>query len=157
MTDDPECPSRTCAGHGAIAGLAGALAYLVAMGIDIAITRTRTNDLRLLAGLVPRGGRYWPVLGSLIHFVNGAALGVVYARVEQRVPGRGWLRGLVFAMIENVLLWPAMMFLDRVHPDIKNGSLPVYNRPVPFLQEVLRHAAYGAVLGAVFQGKKRGE
>ena len=27
--------------------------------------------------------------------------------------------------------------------DIKNGSMPVYNRPLPFLQEVLRHAASG--------------
>ena len=157
MTDEPECPSRSRVINGMIAGLAGALAYLVAMVIDIAITRKRTNDLRLLAGLVPRGGRYWPVLGPVIHLVNGAALGVVYARVQQCLPGRGWLRGLLFTQIENLFLWPAMILLDRIHPDITNGSLPVYNRPLPFLQEVLRHAAYGAVLGAVFQRKERGE
>ncbi len=157
LTDEPECPSRSRVINGVIAGLAGALAYLVAMVIDIFITRKRTNDLRLLAGLIPGGGRYWPVLGPLIHFVNGAALGVVYARVQQCLPGRGWLRGLLFTQIENLILWPAMILLDRIHPDIKNGSLPVYNRPLPFLQEVLRHAAYGAMLGAVFQRKERGE
>ncbi len=157
MTDEPECPSRSRVMNGVAAGLCGALAYLMAMGIDIAITRKRTNDLRLLAGLVPGGRGYWPGLGTLIHFVNGAALGVVYSRVQRCLPGRGWRRGLLFAMIENLFLWPAMIVLDRVHPDIKNGSLPVYNRPLPFLQELLRHAAYGAVLGAVFQRKQRGE
>ncbi|CCF83838.1 DUF6789 family protein [Nitrolancea hollandica] len=157
MTDEPECPPRSRVINGVIAGLAGAIAYLLAMGIDIAITRKRTNDLRLLAGLVPGGRRCWPVLGTLLHFVNGAALGAVYSRVQQYLPGRGWKRGLLFAMIENLFLWPAMIVLDRVHPDIKNGSLPVYNRPLPFLQEILRHAAYGVVLGVVFQRKERGE
>ena len=153
MADDPKSRSRSRIINGAITGLFGALAYLVAMGIDIVITRKRANDLRLLASLVPGGGPYWPVLGLVMHFFNGAALGMVYARVQHHLPGRGWLRGLLFAQTENLVLWPLMILIDRVNPDIKNGSLPVYNRPLPFLQEVLRHAAYGAVLGAVFQRK----
>lgn len=157
MPAEPGNPSRSRNSDGALAGLFGALAYLMEMGFDIAITRKRTNDLRLLAGLVPGGERFWPVLGTVIHFFNGAALGVIYARVQQSLPGRGWLRGLLFAQIENLVLWPLMILIDRVNPAIKSGSLPVYNRPLPFLQEVPRHAAYGAVLGAVFQREERGE
>ena len=76
-----------------------------------------------------------------MHFFNGAALGMLYAWVQQHLPGRGWLRGLLFAQTENLVLWPLIILIDRVNPDIKNGSRPVYNRPLPFLQEVLRHAA----------------
>lgn len=132
---------------GARAGLIGALAFLLAMGLDLLLLRRRTNDLRLLAGLVPGGRRHWPWLGTLLHCANGAALGILYGRLVHRIPGPGWLRGLVFALAENAILWPVIVLLDRIHPEIRAGRLEPFNRPVPFLQEVWRHVAYGLALG----------
>ena len=136
---------------GLVAGTVAGIAFLVAMALDIALTRQRTNDLRLLSGMIPGGSRLWPVLGTSMHTVNGAALGVAYAHVEHRFPGPGWLKGTVFGLVENMILWPIILVLDRVHPDIRRGTLPRFNRPVPFLQEVFRHVVYGAVLGWTYE------
>ncbi|WP_448574713.1 DUF6789 family protein [Thermomicrobium sp.] len=137
-------------GHAALAGLAGAVAFLIAMIVDLALLRRRTNDLRLLAGLVPGGARFWPVLGTLMHLANGAALGVLYGRLRRVFPFSGWLAGLLFALAENLALWPIVALLDRVHPEIRAGRLEPFNRPVPFLQEVWRHLAYGLTLGILY-------
>ncbi len=135
---------------GVVAGLFGALAFLVAMLIDLALTRRRTNDLRLLAGLIPAGARHWPWLGFLMHCFNGAMLGILFSRLSLRLPGPYWLRGILFAQGENVLLWPIIMALDRLHPEIQTGRLEPFHRPVPFLQEVWRHFAYGVTLGWLY-------
>jgi len=141
--------TRTDLATGALAGFSGALAFLVAMALDLALTRRRTNDLRLLAGLVPGGARHWPWLGTAMHCLNGALLGTLYQRVQSRLPGPAWVRGVLFALLENLLLWPLIVLIDRFHPEIRAGRLEPFNRPVPFLQEVWRHVAYGAVLGWV--------
>jgi hypothetical protein len=41
-------------------------------------------------------------------------------------------------------------FVDRVHPMVKNGKLPEYDSKIPFWQSVLRHVAYGGVLGGIY-------
>ncbi len=135
--------------HPALAGLLAALAFLLAMAADLALLRRRTNDLRLLAGLLPGGARAWPIVGTAWHLANGAALGLVFCRIRDRLPGPGWFAGLLFALGENLVLWPLVALLDRVHPEIRAGRLEPFNRPVPFLQEVWRHAVYGVVLGAL--------
>ena len=148
-----ESTHRTAAGI--VAGLVAGVAFLVAMALDILLTRSRANDLRLLSGMVPGMGRFWPVLGTVMHMVNGAALGALYAHIEHKFPGPGWVKGTVFALVENTLLWPIITVLDRVHPEIRSGRLPAFNRPVPFLQEVFRHVVYGAVLGWVYERLRR--
>lgn len=135
--------------RGIIAGLAGALAFLLAMTLDLFLTRRRTNDLRLLAGMLPGGAPHWPVLGTAMHFFNGAALGALYALLHERLPGSPAVRGIIFALLENALLWPVLLLLDRIHPEIRAGRLEPFNRPIPFLQEVWRHVAYGLTLGRV--------
>ncbi len=137
-------------GHAALAGLAGAVAFLIAMIVDLALLRRRTNDLRLLAGLVPGGARFWPVLGTFMHLANGSALGILYGRLRRVFPFSGWLAGLLFALAENLALWPIVALLDRVHPEIRAGRLEPFNRPIPFLQEVWRHLAYGLTLGILY-------
>lgn len=135
---------------GLVAGIFGALAFLAAMALDLALTRRKTNDLRLLAGLLPGGAPHWPWLGLLMHCVNGAALGVLYGRLRTRLPHPGWKGGLLFAVTENFILWPVLLVLDRIHPEVRAGRLEPFNRPVPFLQEVWRHVAYGVTLGWVY-------
>jgi hypothetical protein len=140
---------------GALSGLVAAVAFLVAMAIDIRATRSHANDLRLLAGLFPFLRERWLVSGTLMHLINGTALGVAYARVEDRFDAPGWLKGTVFALVENALLWPLITVLDRVHPEIREGTLPKFNRPLPFAQEVFRHVAYGLVLGILYERWRR--
>ncbi len=136
---------------GIVAGLVAGLAFLIAMAFDIALTRYKSNDLRLLSGMVPGGRRVWPILGTGMHMFNGALLGAVYAHIEDRFPGPGWLKGTIFGLVENMVLWPIITVLDRIHPEIKRGTLQPFNRFVPFMQEIFRHIVYGAVLGWTYE------
>jgi hypothetical protein len=144
-----ESTHRTAAGI--VAGLVAGAAFMVAMLFDILVTRYRSNDLRLLSGMVPGMGRFWPIVGTGMHMFNGALLGAVYAHLEHLFPGPGWLKGTIFALVENMTLWPIITVLDRIHPEIRAGRLPEFNRRVPFLQEVFRHVVYGAVLGWFYE------
>jgi hypothetical protein len=136
---------------GIVAGSVAGVAFLLAMAIDLALCRNKTNDLRLLSGMMPGGSRLWPVLGTAMHMFNGALLGAVYAHIEHKFPGPGWLKGTAFGLVENMFLWPIIMVLDRIHPEIKRGNLEPFNRLLPFLQEVSRHIVYGAVLGWTYE------
>ncbi|MEX1157887.1 MAG: hypothetical protein WEC79_03025 [Thermomicrobiales bacterium] len=135
---------------GGLAGLAGGAAFAAFMKIDIAISGDAVDDFKLLGGFGPMRA-HWRVIGPLIHAFNSASLGVAYGHVDVWRPSPGWLRGLVFALTENALLWPIIIVLDRVHPAIRSGTLPTFNRPWPFVAENLRHAAYGIVLGAMYE------
>lgn len=130
------------------ASLAAGVAYLGAQALDIRALGVPTNDLRLLAGLVPGGETRWRSLGTLMHFANSVALGLAFTRVRDRVPGDGWRQGLLFALAENAALTPLLLLTDRLHPGIRAGRLPRYVAPRPMLQQVIRHIAYGTVLGA---------
>lgn len=133
----------------AIAGsLAAGAAYLLAQAADIRALGVPTNDLRLLAGMVPGGEVRWRTLGTLMHFANSIAPGLAFTRVRDRVPGTGWRQGLLFALAENTVLGPILFLTDRFHPAIRAGRLPRYITPRGLLQQVIRHIAYGIVLGA---------
>jgi hypothetical protein len=148
--------SLTRAVKGAVAGLAGGIAFAAVMKADIALSGRRVDDFQLLAGFGPTRD-HWPVAGAVVHATNSIALGGLYSLVSDQLPGTGWQRGLTFAMVENTLLWPVLLVLDRVHPAIQSGELPAYNRPWPFLVENLRHAAYGLVLGVLFERLTRND
>lgn len=133
-----------------LAGLAGGAVFAVVMKVDMALSGRRVDDFQLLAGFGPTRDK-WRVVGPVIHAFNSVTVGALYAIISDRLPGSGWRNGLSFALAENTLLWPILIVLDRVHPAIKAGELPVYNRPWPFLVENLRHAAFGIVLGSVYE------
>jgi hypothetical protein len=138
------------AANGAVAGLAGGIAFAVTMFADMAISRRRVNDFQMLAGFGPLE-KTWRVTGPLIHMAASASMGAIYALCEPRLRGPGWLRGVTFGLTENALLWPAVVLVDRFHPAIRRGDLPSFNRPWPFIAENFRHVAYGLVLGLVFE------
>jgi hypothetical protein len=106
---------------------------------------TPYSDLRLLAGLT---GRQAP-LALALHLANGAAFGAAF----ERLGGRGIPRAVVAAEVENLALWPAMAIVDRVHPRRRDGTWPpiLLNGRV-FAYEVVVHALFGAVLGALTSG-----
>lgn len=141
---------RTSLIAGALAGLAGGAAFAAVMKLDIKLSGEPVDDFQLLAGFGPTKDS-WHIAGPAIHAVNSVAVGSVYSVVNEHLPGPGWARGLTFAMIENTLLWPIIIVLDRVHPAIRSGDLPTFNRPWPFVAENIRHAAFGIVLGAVYE------
>lgn len=136
----------------ALAGVGGALAYLAAQEADRRIANPRSDDLILLGGMVTNDERAWRPLGLLMHLLAGASFGVVFERVvAPLLPGPYWLRGVLLAQIENTVLWPLVLLLDRHHVAVKSGQLARMNRPVYFMQAVWRHLALGAVLGALLE------
>jgi hypothetical protein len=127
--------------------LAGALAAGVWAAAEPALGRafrTPYSDRRLLAGLLGVGDRG----GLAVHVTNGALFGALF----ELLGGRGVVRGVLAAEVENLAFWPAMALVDRVHPDRRSGSWPplLGNRRV-FAYEVAVHALFGAVLGLLAQ------
>lgn len=141
----------------ALAGVAGSFGYYAEQQLDIALLGTNSDDIKLIGALVTRNWPWWFLLGFAAHCVNGALLGVVYAKTFNRfLPGPGWLRGLILAQIENFVLWNILIrVVDRHHPAIQSGDLPKYDARIPFWQGVLRHVAYGIVLGQVYGERGR--
>ncbi|MFN8534811.1 MAG: hypothetical protein U0556_14840 [Dehalococcoidia bacterium] len=134
------------------AGWLGALAYLVEQSIDLAVFKNGSDDMKLLGMVVTKRPPLWQVLGYSVHFAFGSALAVVYAMTAGRwLLLAPWLSGLVFTQFENLILGSLLLpAADRWHPAVRGGQIPPYLRPVPILQQILRHAAYGAVLGWVY-------
>ena len=114
------------------------------------LVRTPYSDLRLLGAVVTRG-RAWPAAGLALHLVNGAVFGAAF----ERAGGRGWKQGIAAAELESVALWPAMVVVDRVHPDRKSGAWPpLLLNGRAFAHEVLMHALFGLVLGALVRDQR---
>jgi hypothetical protein len=91
-------------------------------------------------------GRAWPVAGLALHVANGAAFGAGFERAGLR----GARAGLAAAQLENAVLWPALALVDRIHPDRRSGLwAPLATSPRVAGHEILAHALFGAILGAL--------
>lgn len=130
----------------ALAGATAAAAWAAAEPALRRLFRTPYSDVRLLGAPISR--RHWRLAGTLTHAVNGAAAGIAFRRVGLR----GWKAGIAAAQAEGALLWPAMVLVDRYHPDRRSGAWPplARNRRV-FAQEVAAHALFGGVLGLLLR------
>ncbi len=142
-------------GRAACAGVVAAFAYLLTMYADMAITRSPSDDLLMLGGPITADRRLARLAGLPLHTGFGAFVGLVYAGYGYRhLRGPDWLRGITMMAIENTVLWPTAILADRFHPSMRSGELPRLNAPVPFAQQLARHAAFGVVLGMLY-GKGR--
>ncbi len=140
----------------AMAGMAGALAYLAEQELDRRIVNPHSDDLVLLGGLTTSNAAIWRPLGFAMHLTAGAVFGVVFEAIAAPLlRGPYWLRGVVMGQVENAALWPLILIIDRVHPAVRRGALAPLNRPVYFAQSVLRHVALGAVLGLALEKPTR--
>jgi hypothetical protein len=101
------------------------------------------SDVRLLGRAVTRGPA-WPVAGLALHMANGAVFGAAFSRLGLR----GIRQAVLAAELENLVLWPGMLAVDRLHPDRRDGAWPPLfrNRRV-FAYEVTTHALFGCLLG----------
>jgi hypothetical protein len=131
--------------RGAVAGVIAAAAWAAAEPALGRALRTPYSDVRLLGALVTRGP-FWRPVGVALHLTNGALFGALF----ERVGGRGWARGVLAAELENVVLWPAIVVVDRIHPDRKSSAWPPLARnPRVAAYELVTHALFGGVLGAL--------
>jgi hypothetical protein len=131
--------------RGAAAGVVAAAVWAAAEPVLGRVAGTPFSDVRLL-GRVTTRGRGWPAAGVVLHLANGAAFGVAFERLGLR----GVRQGVLAAQAENLLLWPGMLAVDRLHPDRRSGAWPrlATDRRV-IAYEVATHALFGAALGAL--------
>ena len=107
---------------------------------------TPYSDVRLLGA--PLSRRHWRLAGTALHLANGAAAGVLFHRLGLR----GWKVGVTAAVAENMLVWPGMALVDRLHPDRRSGVWPpLLRNGRVFAQETAVHALFGAVLGLLLR------
>jgi hypothetical protein len=133
-----------------IAGLAAGAAFVAVLEADLRLTGRKVDDLIVLGRPFVKNPRHARALGGAIHAANSIALAGVYALVEGRIPGPPWMKGVVFANVENLVLYPITVFED-LHPAVRDGQVDRYFNWPAFWQSVPRHIAYGAVLGVVYE------
>jgi hypothetical protein len=86
-----------------------------------------------------------------VHLANGAAFGLAF----DRLGGRGVRQAMAAAQIENAVLWPTMAIVDRLHPDVRDGTWPgLAGNPRVLGQEIAGHAVFGVVLGLLGPGRE---
>ncbi len=130
------------------AGLAAGVAYALVHEADLRLTGNKADDFVLLGRPFVKQPEHARPVGAVFHAFNAIALAALYARVQSRLPGPPWLRGVLFANLENVFLYPITVFEDR-HPAVQDGQVDRYLTWPSFWQSVPRHTAYGAVLGVL--------
>src|SRR5215216_6781956 len=125
---------RIC--RGAAVGVAAAGLWAAQEPLDMKVFGVDYSDTELLAK--PLGGNR--TLGWILHFVNGAVFGGVYAAVAARVPGPAAAKGVAAGMSEHLATWPLIRFLPGVN---------LWGNHRAFAQAVWRHLLFGAVLGTL--------
>ena len=133
----------------AISGLVAGAAFVSVLEADRRLTGRNVDDLMVLGRPFAEEPTRARVVGGAIHTVNSLALATLYALLERRLPGPAWLKGVIFANVENVILYPVTIFED-FHPAIRTGQVDRYFTWPAFWQSVPRHIAYGVVLGVLY-------
>jgi len=132
-----------------VSALAAGAAFVAVLEIDLRLTGRNVDDLMVLGRPFTEDPARARPVGCAIHVLNSLALASLYAMLERRIPGPAWLKGLIFANVENVVLYPITVFED-IHPAIRNGQVDRYFTWPAFWQSVPRHIAFGAVLGVLY-------
>lgn len=131
--------------------MAAAAAWAAAEPALGRLFRTPYSDVRLLGAAVTRGP-LWRPAGLALHLVNGAVFGTAFERLGLRGPKQG----LIAAQAENLVLWPGLLLVDRVHPDRGSGAWPrLVRNPRVLAYEIATHALFGLVLGSLVRAERR--
>lgn len=134
------------------AGVAAGTAYLAAMWADNKLSRHKFNDIKLVGQIFTTRSPFWQIQGLVGHYSFSGVMALLYAsQAYNRLPGPGWLRGLVFLQIENSVLSLLTPLMDKRHAGIKSGQLPPVWKWKSFWGQVVRHLAFGVTLGAVYR------
>ena len=144
-------PPRINLPSAVFAGASASAVYAGEMYLDIALTGNPLDDVQLLEGALRGRKARFPILGMLVHLLNGSALAIVYALVRPLLPGPNWLKGALFGLLFVLTVWPLTPLLDRAHPLIRRRDLPRFNTRVAFGQNIARHLVFGLVLGLLYR------
>jgi hypothetical protein len=129
-----------------ISGLAAGAAFALVLEADLRLTGNNVDDMLVLGRPFVADRTKARRVGIAIHFVNSVGLAALYGEARQWFPGPPWLKGVLFANVENALLYP-ITILEELHPGIRDGEIDRYFTWPSFWQSIPRHVAYGAVLG----------
>ena len=138
-----------------ISGLAAGAAFVAVLEADVRLTGRNVDDLLVLVRPFTAESTKARAIGGAIHAVNSLAMASLYAMLEPRLPGRPWLKGVIFANVENVILYPITLFED-IHPAVRNGEVDRYFTWPAFWQSVPRHIVFGVVLGVLYDRIRSG-
>ena len=130
----------------AAAGAAAATVWGLLEPLDRRLFRHDYSDIALLGKLVTRGPG-WRVAGFLLHGTNGALFGLAFHELRRRLDADPRRLALVLALVENAVLYPLGILVDRRHPARGEAGLAPLSTVRAFLQETTRHAVFGLVLG----------
>jgi hypothetical protein len=129
----------------AAAGAAAAAVWVAVEPVWRRALRSPHSELRLVGRMLASESSWKPV-GLVMHLANGAIFGMAF----DRLGGRGVRTAVLAAQVENALLWPSMLIVDRIHPDVRDGSWPPLARdPRVIAHEVAGHLVFGVVLGGL--------
>jgi hypothetical protein len=143
-------------GQVVLAGLVAGLTFIGEELIDERLVGHVYSDMKLLGYVVTRKSPAWQIVAVLWHELNSVAFAFAYSRViGPRLPGAGWQRGLLMAMIENGVLWPFVYLANLVHPAVKSGAMPPIKGRRDFTVSTARHIAFGVVLGLLCPVRKQ--
>lgn len=135
--------------HPAAAGAIAAAAWGALEPFDQRLFRCDYSDVAILGKAVTRRPGWHP-LGFALHALNGALFGLAFDAVRRRVDVGDRRLALGMALAEHVALYPLGYFVDRFHPARgEPGIPPLLTNPRAFAQATVRHALFGAVLGAL--------
>ena len=130
------------------AGAAAALVWGALEPLDRRLFRHDYSDIAVLGKAFTRGPG-WRPLGFAIHALNGAIFGAAYYEVAKRVRRDRRRLALELALLEHVTLFPTGRLVDLHHPARgEPGVVGLFSAPA-FAQATVRHALFGAVLGAL--------
>lgn len=143
---------RPQVGGAITAGLIASLAYAAMMELDRKVTKSKVDDLVLVGRpFVPNRPELARPVGLVVHLGNGAALALAYAALaHDRWPGPAWLRGVLFLNLENLALYPIMLFSDH-HPAVKDGQMDNYWSRQAFAESLPPHTVYGLLIGPLYE------
>src|SRR5262245_23823003 len=89
------------------AGLLAGLAFVAEELVDRRLVGGVYSDMKLLGYAVTTKSPWWQFAALLLHEFNSLVFAFSYNRVMgPLLPGRGWRRGLLAALIESTVLWP---------------------------------------------------
>lgn len=151
MTRNLSAPWADRAISGAIAGIVGGLAHAAINGIDRRVLTYNADDLLLLGGVFSDDTRVARIVGLGMHLNFAAIFGATYAIVLK--PGNdndAMKKGLGFALVEHVGLFPLGIMVDKYHPYVKSGECDPFFTWTSFVEASLRHIALGLGVGASY-------
>jgi len=131
--------------RGALAGAAAAAVWAAQQPLDKRVFGVDYDDADLLARLARLRPPAAQPVGLVLHVLNGAAFGAVYANVAPSLPGPGVARGAAAGLAEHLATWPGTLAIDRL--SLGRGFPKLWGDPRAFAQATWRHLLFGAVLG----------